>query len=102
MTAERAARHQDSAGNAFSNAALGDWVAGQGADAVVLLGAHRDSWDLGTGAIDDAAGCGIVIEAARLIGMLPKHPARTIRVCLYANEENGLAQDFLDLLMRSK
>ena len=49
---------------------------------IVLLGAHRDSWDLGTGAIDDAAGCGIVIEAARLIGQLPKRPARTIRVCL--------------------
>jgi hypothetical protein len=60
-------------------------------DEIVLLGAHRDSWDLGTGAIDDAAGCGIVIEAARLIGLLPKHPARTVRVCLYANEENGLA-----------
>ncbi len=60
-------------------------------DEIVLLGAHRDSWDLGTGAIDDGAGCGIVIEAARLIGMLPKHPARTIRICLYANEENGLA-----------
>ena len=58
---------------------------------IVLLGAHRDSWDLGTGAIDDATGCGIVIEAARLIGLLPKHPPRTIRVCLYANEENGLA-----------
>jgi carboxypeptidase Q len=56
---------------------------------IVLLGAHRDSWDLGTGAIDDAAGCGIVIEAARLIGLLPRHPPRTIRVCLYANEENG-------------
>jgi Zn-dependent M28 family amino/carboxypeptidase len=60
-------------------------------DEIVLLGAHRDSWDLGTGAIDDAAGCGIVIEAARLIGLLPKHPPRTIRVCLYANEENGSA-----------
>jgi len=58
-------------------------------DEIVLLGAHRDSWDLGTGAIDDAAGCGIVIEAARLVGLLPKHPPRTIRVCLYANEENG-------------
>ena len=58
---------------------------------IVLLGAHHDSWDLGTGAIDDAAGCGIVIEAARLIGALPKHPARTIRVCLYASEEHGIA-----------
>ena len=60
------------------------------AEEIVLLGAHRDSWDLGTGAIDDAAGCGIVIEAARLIGALPKAPARTIRVCLYANEENSI------------
>ena len=60
-------------------------------DEIVLLGAHRDSWDLGTGALDDGAGCGIVIEAARLIGLLAKHPPRTIRVCLYANEENGIA-----------
>ncbi len=58
---------------------------------IVLLGAHLDSWDLGTGAIDDGAGCGIVIEAARLVGELPRHPPRTIRVVLFANEENGLA-----------
>jgi len=60
-------------------------------DEIVLLGAHLDSWDLGTGAIDDGAGCGIVIEAARLIAEAPRRPARTIRVVLYANEENGLA-----------
>ncbi len=58
---------------------------------VVLLGAHLDSWDLGRGAIDDGAGCGIVIEAARQIGALPRRPRRTIRVVLFANEENGLA-----------
>ena len=58
---------------------------------IVLLGCHRDAWDLGTGTEDDAAGCGIVIEAARLIGDLGKRPRRTIRVVLYANEENGLA-----------
>jgi hypothetical protein len=58
---------------------------------IVLLGAHLDSWDLATGAIDDAAGCGIVIEAARLIGLLPRHPPRTVRVVLYANEEHGSA-----------
>ena len=59
---------------------------------IVLLGAHLDSWDLGTGALDDAAGCGIVIEAARQIAQLPqaKRPRRTIRVVLFANEENGL------------
>ncbi len=58
---------------------------------IVLLGAHLDSWDLGTGALDDAAGCGIVIEAARQIGALPTRPRRTLRVVLFANEENGLA-----------
>ncbi|MEO7328456.1 MAG: M20/M25/M40 family metallo-hydrolase, partial [Minicystis sp.] len=57
---------------------------------IVLLGAHLDSWDLGHGAIDDGAGCGIVLEAARQIGKLAVHPARTVRVVLFANEENGL------------
>ncbi len=56
---------------------------------IVLLAAHLDSWDLGTGAIDDAAGCGIVLEAARLVAGLPRRPARTIRVVLFANEEHG-------------
>ena len=58
---------------------------------IVLLGAHLDSWDLATGAIDDAAGCGIVIEAARQIGELPRRPRRTVRVVLFANEEHGQA-----------
>ena len=58
---------------------------------IVLLGAHLDSWDLGTGAIDDGAGCAIVIEAARRIGQLPKKPRRTVRVILFANEEFGLS-----------
>ena len=58
---------------------------------IVLLGGHLDSWDLGTGAIDDGAGCGIVLEAARLITELRLRPRRTIRVVFFANEENGLA-----------
>jgi len=57
---------------------------------VVLLGAHLDSWDLGTGAIDDASGIGITMAAARLVGQMPKRPARSIRVVAYANEEQGL------------
>jgi len=56
---------------------------------IVLLGAHLDSWDLGRGAIDDAAGCAAVIEAARLAREASPPPARTIRVVLFANEENG-------------
>jgi hypothetical protein len=58
---------------------------------VVLLGAHLDSWDLGTGAIDDGAGCAIVMAAAKLIAGAPRRPARTVRVVLFANEEFGLS-----------
>jgi Zn-dependent M28 family amino/carboxypeptidase len=58
---------------------------------IVLVGGHLDSWDLGMGAIDDGAGCGIAIESARLVGTLPSRPRRTIRVVLFANEESGLA-----------
>jgi Zn-dependent M28 family amino/carboxypeptidase len=58
---------------------------------IVLLGCHLDSWDLGTGALDDAAGCGIVLAAAKLLAEQPSRPARTVRVVLYANEEFGLS-----------
>jgi carboxypeptidase Q len=58
---------------------------------IVLLGAHLDSWDLGTGALDDGAGVGIVLDVARAMKTLPRVPRRTVRVVLYANEENGLA-----------
>jgi carboxypeptidase Q len=58
---------------------------------IVLLGCHLDSWDLGTGALDDGAGCAIVIESARRIGQLPAKPRRTLRVVLFANEEFGLS-----------
>lgn len=59
-------------------------------DEIVLIGAHLDSWDEGTGAIDDGAGVAIVTAAAKLIQDLPTKPARTIRVVLYAAEEVGL------------
>ncbi len=57
---------------------------------VVLIGGHLDSWDLGTGAVDDAAGVGITMAAAALIGQMAEPPARTIRVVAFANEEQGL------------
>jgi Zn-dependent M28 family amino/carboxypeptidase len=56
----------------------------------VEMGGHLDSWDPGTGAIDDGAGVAIATGAAHLIAQLPKHPARTIRVIAFANEEAGL------------
>lgn len=55
-----------------------------------LTGGHLDTWDLGTGAIDDGAGIGITTAAAHLIGQLPKRPRRSIRVVAFANEEAGL------------
>lgn len=57
---------------------------------VVLIGAHLDSWDEGTGALDDGAGVAIVMEAARLIAELPQRPRRTLRVVLFGAEEIGL------------
>lgn len=60
-------------------------------DEVVVLGAHLDSWDLATGAVDDGAGVAIVMEAGRLIAHLPEAPRRTVRVVLFMNEENGTA-----------
>ena len=78
-------------GEAESANVIGE-IPGRGKpEEIVLLVGHRDSWDLGEGAIDDGAGCGIVIEAARMIGGLQKRPLRSIRVILFANEENGLA-----------
>ena len=57
---------------------------------IVLLGGHLDSWDVGTGASDDAVGCVITWEAARLMMKLGIRPRRTVRVVLWTNEENGL------------
>lgn len=58
---------------------------------IVLLGAHLDSWDVGVGAIDNASGVGIVLTAAHLIRAHGLKPRRTLRVVLFANEENGSA-----------
>jgi carboxypeptidase Q len=58
-------------------------------DEIILLGAHLDAWDLGTGAHDDGAGCAQCLEAIRLIRSLGLKPKRTIRIVLYPNEEFG-------------
>jgi carboxypeptidase Q len=57
---------------------------------VVIVSGHLDSWDLGTGAIDDGAGVAVSMETANLIGKLGLKPKRTIRVIAWMNEENGL------------
>ena len=70
---------------------VGEVVGREKPGEIVLVGAHLDSWDLGQGALDDGAGCAIAIEALRQISMAPQKPRRTVRVVLFANEENGLA-----------
>ncbi len=59
-------------------------------DEIILIGCHLDSWDLGTGALDDGAGCGIVVGAAKLVDAMKDKPRRTIRVVLYGSEEVGI------------
>jgi carboxypeptidase Q len=54
---------------------------------VVLLAAHLDSWDQGTGAIDDGTGTAIIVAAAKLMRDLPHRPQRTVRVVLFGSEE---------------
>lgn len=61
------------------------------ADEIVLVGAHLDSWDPGTGALDDGAGVAIAMMAAKLAAQAEPRPRRTIRVVLFANEEFGLS-----------
>ncbi len=60
------------------------------ADEVVMLGGHLDSWHAATGATDNAVGCTIMLEAARILHTLGLRPRRTIRVALWSGEEQGL------------
>jgi carboxypeptidase Q len=57
---------------------------------IVVLGAHLDSWDLGTGTTDNGTGSMVVLEAARALQKLGLHPKRTIRFVLFSGEEQGL------------
>jgi carboxypeptidase Q len=56
---------------------------------VVIVSGHLDSWDLGTGAIDDGGGVVVAMETADLLHKLNLHPRRTIRVIAWMNEEMG-------------
>jgi hypothetical protein len=58
-------------------------------DQIILLGGHLDSWDLGTGAHDDGAGCAHALEALRLLGEAGLKPRRTIRAVMFMDEEFG-------------
>jgi len=56
---------------------------------IVVVSGHLDSWDLGTGAIDDASGVAVAMEAAQILQTLHVRPKRTLRVIAWMDEENG-------------
>jgi Zn-dependent M28 family amino/carboxypeptidase len=77
--------------DAQSHNVIGDIKGSEHPEQVVIVSGHLDSWDLGTGAIDDGAGVAVSMEVANLVGKLHLRPKRTIRVIAWMNEENGSA-----------
>jgi hypothetical protein len=77
--------------DAVSYNVIGDLKGSKHPEQLVIVSGHLDSWDLGTGAIDDAAGVAVSMQAVNLVQQLKLQPKRTIRVIAWMNEENGLA-----------
>jgi hypothetical protein len=73
----------------LSHNVVADLKGSEHPEQVVMVSGHLDSWDLGTGAIDDAAGVAVAMETAQLIQQMHLHPKRTIRVVAWMDEENG-------------
>ncbi len=73
----------------LSHNVIADLKGSEHPEQIVIVSGHLDSWDLGTGAIDDAAGVAVAMEAAQLIQQLHLHPRRTIRVIAWMDEENS-------------
>jgi hypothetical protein len=69
---------------------IGEIPGGDLKDEVVMMGAHFDSWHGSSGATDDAGGCAVALEAARILKAVGAQPRRTIRVAFWAGEEQGL------------
>ena len=69
---------------------IGEIPGGRKRDEIVMIGAHLDSWQGGTGATDNAAGCAVMIEAMRVLKTLELPMDRTVRMALWSGEEQGL------------
>jgi len=69
---------------------VADIPGGRKKDEIVMMGGHLDSWHPATGATDNAAGCAVVIEAARILMALDLKMDRTVRLGLWSGEEQGL------------
>lgn len=81
-------------GEKTSGNVMGEIRGSEKPEEIILIGAHLDSWDMGTGAIDDGAGVGIVMGAAKVLMESGLKPKRTIRVVLYGAEEVGIVGAF--------
>ncbi|MFT6276994.1 MAG: hypothetical protein ACJAZ0_003106 [Halioglobus sp.] len=79
-----------SVGTRLSGNVMGEIVGWERPEEIIVIGGHLDSWDQGTGAVDDGAGIGIATAAAKLILDGGKRPRRTIRVIYWGAEEVGL------------
>jgi len=77
-------------GEYTSQNVIGEVTGSERPEEIVLIGAHLDSWDLGTGAIDDGAGVAITMAAAHALVRREIRPRRSIRVVAFANEEQGV------------
>ncbi len=77
--------------DAVSYNVIGDLKGSEHPEQIVIVSGHLDSWDLGTGAIDDASGVAVAMQSAQLLKQLNLRPKRTIRVVAWMNEENGVA-----------
>jgi hypothetical protein len=68
---------------------IADWKGTEHPEQVVIVSGHLDSWDLGTGAIDDGAGVVVSMQAIHLLSKLGIHPKRTVRFVAWMSEEEG-------------
>ena len=70
---------------------IADWKGSEHPEQFVVVSGHLDSWDLGTGAIDDGAGVVVSMQAIHLLRQLGIHPKRTVRFIAWMDEESGTA-----------
>jgi len=75
--------------DALSRNVIGEIRGREHPEEVVLLACHIDSWDVGTGSVDDMGGCAVAWESVRTLVRLGLRPRRTVRAVLFTNEENG-------------
>ena len=88
MSVDVGVEYQDADPNSYNT--IAEIPGTDKADEIVMLGGHLDSWQAGTGATDNGAGCAVMMEAMRIIQASGLKPRRTIRIGLWSGEEQGL------------